>query len=156
MVTQNEFVISKNDSGEHCAAYATSTPRSDDGDVHDRSRAEHHIRQVVMPLLRQVAEAAHASGRYGIAAVIVARAKGGAQPNREPFVAGAFLGLAQRQPGWEEDYGGIIRIAPAGGSAFTLTRKVPAFYRMETVPIEELGELRIIEAVREVMAGAFK
>lgn len=108
-----------------------------------------------MPLFRQVAEAARASGHFGIAAMVVERARGGPQPNREPFVAGAFLGLAHRQPGWEEDYDGIIRIVPAGGLSFILNHKAPAFNRTDGASIDELSEFRLVGMVREIMASAF-
>ncbi len=155
MASQHDLSAPAEAATEPAVRHPPHAPASTPGIWRERDRLEAHIRRVVMPLFRQVADAARASGHYGIAAMVVARAQGGLQPSREPFVTGAFLGLAHRQPGWEEDYAGIIRVVPAGGPAFTLNCRAPAFNRTAGASIEEVSEFRLVAMVREIMASAF-
>lgn len=121
----------------------------------DWDRLEQHIRGVVMPLFRQVAEAARSSGHYALATPVVARLVPGVRANGDPFVTGAFLGLARSQPGLAEDYEGVVKVVPAAGAAFVLSEKAPAFDRIKGASIDELGELRLIAIVREILIRTF-
>lgn len=116
---------------------------------------EQHIRGIVMPLFRQVAEAARSSGHYAIAAPVVIRILTGTRPNHEPFVTGAFLGLARHQPALGEDYPGSLKVVPAAGTAFLVNEKAPAFDRIKGAALADLTELRLIGMVREVLASTF-
>ncbi len=121
-----------------------------------RRRMEQHIQNVVMPLFDEAAEAARIGGYYGTAEIIVSRATRETKQAEVPVILGAYLGLSRRQRSWSPQCEGSIRLVHASGTIFTLSRKAPDFHVTDGASLDELGQLRLIEMVGEIIASTFK
>jgi hypothetical protein len=122
----------------------------------ERDSAVHHLRQVVLPLFREIALAANASGYYGIAEMVVAPSPGNLAETGPSHAMGASLGLGRMQPQPGRECDGVIKALHTGGAAFMLIRRTPQFDRSDRVSMEGLNEMRLIEIVREVTSHVFR
>ncbi len=122
----------------------------------ERDSAVHHLRHVVLPLFREIALAANASGYYGIAEMVVAPNPDSLAQTGPSHAMGASLGLGRMRPQPGRECDGVIKALHTGGTAFILIRKTPQFDRSDRVSIDGLNEMRLIEIVREVTSHVFR
>lgn len=142
---------------------ATSTIPEEDVNEHganqsaaDRSNIELHIKNVVMPLFNEVAEAVKAAGHYGTAGIIVAQSTSGTEPMEVPFVMGAFLGISRKFQAWSMQCEGSIRLVHASGTIFTLSRKAPDFHVTDGASLNDVSRFHLTVMVREIIESTLE
>ncbi len=120
----------------------------------DYESVQRHIRDVVMPVFADVADAARKSGYYASADMIVAQ-PGGPRRTRASFAMGALLGLSAGQPLAGEPFHAYVRLVHSSGTIYTLSQRAPDFNRTDGASLDELTEARLCELIREVLASTF-
>lgn len=122
----------------------------------DRENIEQHIKNKVMPLFKDVAEAARNNGYYGTAEFIVVQPVSGAEETHASFVMGAHLALSRNRRAWSPQCEGSLRIVHASSTIFTLNRRAPDFNITDGASLSDLSRFNLIVMVREIVASTFK
>ncbi len=155
MTWDNEFAALTKKRRNKAVQERRGAPLVLDQGVADRERAESHIKNVVMPLFNEVADAARKRGYFGTTEMILVQAVNDPGGKEAPFVMGALLGLSRTPPIVPRQWAGAIKLVHTSGAIFALSHRAPDFNRTDGASIDDLNPQRLTAIVREVIASTF-